>query len=44
MWNLKKMKQNSEYNNQDRLTDKEKKLVVFSGEKEVGRDKIGARD
>ena len=40
MWKL-KIKQTSE---SDRLTDRENKLVLTSGEKEVGRGRIGVRD
>ena len=36
-----KIKQTSE---SDRLTDRENKLVLTSGEKEVGRGRIGVRD
>ena len=42
MWNLTDKLVNITKRN--RLTDRENKLVVISGEKEVGRGKIGARD
>ena len=40
----KKIKQTSEYNKRNRLTDIENKLVFISGEREVGRGKIGVGD
>ena len=39
-----KIKQTSEYNKTNRLTDIENKLVVTSGEREGGRDKIEEGD
>ena len=44
MWNIKKIKQTSEYNKRNRYTDKENILLVTSGEREGGSGKIGVRD
>ena len=41
MWNLKKKEMNA-YNKTE--SDTENKLVVFKGERESGRDKIGVVD
>ena len=41
---MEKIKQTSEYNKKETDSDIETKLVVISGEKEEGRNKIGIGD